>query len=163
MAKNKKQSKNFITIGLVAENRKARYDYEILDTFEAGLALLGSEVKSLRKGKANITEAYAVPYDDGVYIENMHIGSYLNMPKEFSHKPKRRRKLLLHKKEINKIIGAYNKTSETVVPLKLYFNDRGLAKLLLGIGRGKEGKDKRETIKKREWERKKSSILKSYH
>lgn len=162
MNKNNEKSRknNFIVAGQVAENRKARYDYEILETYEAGIVLAGSEVKALRLGKANITEGYARPENNEFYISNLYIGEFQSKKdKDLTHKPRRKRKLLLNKKEINKLIGAFNDASTSIVPLKLYFNKKGIAKLLLGIGKGKQKHDKRETIKKRDWERKKSRIM----
>ena len=142
----------------VAENRKARYNYAIEDTFEAGLVLGGTEVKSLRNGKANIAESYA-SYEDGeLWLINSHIPEYLQANR-FNHEPRRRRKLLMSKREIARLSQAVAREGMTLIPLKLYFNDRGRAKLLLGLGKGKKVHDKRETEKKRDWNREKSRLL----
>ena len=143
---------------LVAENRKARFNYEILETFEAGIALQGTEVKSLRMGKSNIAEAYAAEEGGDLYLINAHIPEYLQANR-FNHETRRPRRLLLHKKEISKLIGAIQRDGMTLVPLKLYFNAKGRAKLLLGLARGKKIHDKRETEKKRSWERDKARIM----
>ncbi len=142
----------------VAENRKARYNYEILETFEAGIALQGSEVKSLREGKANIAESYASAEKGEIYLINSSIQEY-RQANRFNHDERRPRKLLLHKREIARLIGATEREGMTLVPLKLYFNDRGIAKVQLALARGKKTHDKRETEKKRDWERQKARLL----
>jgi len=143
---------------LVAENRKARFNYEIGDTLEAGIALTGSEVKSLRSGRANIADSYAT--DDGgeLYLINAHIAEYKQAGRT-NHAPTRPRKLLLHRKEIGKLAGAIQREGMTVVPLKIYFNARGIAKVELGLAKGKKLHDKRETEKKRDWERQKGRLM----
>ncbi|MEM9999996.1 MAG: SsrA-binding protein SmpB [Pseudomonadota bacterium] len=143
---------------LVAENRKARFNYEILDTVEAGLMLHGTEVKSLRNGEANIAESYASYEDDEMWLINAHIPEYLEANR-FNHEPRRRRKLLLNKREIVKMVNATEREGMTIVPLKLYFNDRGRAKLQLAVARGKKVYDKRETEKKRDWQRDKARLM----
>ena len=143
---------------LVAENRKARFNYEIAETFEAGLALQGTEVKSLRQGKANIGDAYAGPSGDELFLFNVHIPEYLEANR-FNHETRRPRKLLLHRREINRLIGATQREGMTIVPLKLYFNPKGIAKVELGLARGKKLHDKRETEKKRDWERERGRLL----
>ncbi|PTW61330.1 SsrA-binding protein [Breoghania corrubedonensis] len=143
---------------VVAENRKARFNYEIMDTLEAGLELTGTEVKSLRAGKSMIAESYATDQGGQIYLINSFIPEYLQ-GNRFNHEPKRPRRLLLHKHEINKLLGAVQKDGMTLVPLKLYFNDRGRAKLELAVARGKKLHDKRETEKKRDWEREKGRLL----
>ena len=143
---------------LVAENRKARFNYEIAETFEAGLALQGTEVKSLRQGKANIGDAYAGPSGDELFLFNVHIPEYLEANR-FNHEPRRPRKLLLHRREINRLIGATQREGMTIVPLRLYFNPKGIAKVELGLARGKKLHDKRETEKKRDWERERGRLL----
>ena len=143
---------------LIAENRKARFNYEILETFEAGMSLTGTEVKSLRQGKSNIAESYATEQNGEIFLINGHIPEYLQANR-FNHEPRRPRRLLLHRKEINKLIGAIQREGMTLIPLKLYFNHRGIAKLLLGLARGKKVHDKRETEKKRDWEREKGRLL----
>ena len=145
----------------VAENRKARYNYAIEDTFEAGLVLGGTEVKSLRNGKANIAESYA-SYEDGeLWLINSHIPEYLQANR-FNHEPRRRRKLLMSKREIARLSQAVAREGMTLIPLKLYFNDRGRAKLQLGLGKGKKIHDKRETQAKRDWSRQKQRLLKDH-
>lgn len=143
---------------LVADNRKARFNYTILDTFEAGIALTGTEVKSLRVGKATIGEAYAGPSGEDLLLFNADIPEYLQANR-FNHERKRPRKLLLHRRQINKLIGAVQREGLTLVPLKLYFNEKGRAKLELALARGKTLGDKRETEKKRDWVREKSRLL----
>ena len=145
---------------LVAENRKARFNYFIEDTIEAGLALTGTEVKSLRLGRADIGEAYAVGRDNEMFLVNAHITEYSG-GNRFNHAPKRERKLLLHKREIDRLNGAVNRSGYTVVPLKLYFNERGYAKILLGVARGKRQHDKRQTIKERDWKRERGRLVRA--
>ena len=143
----------------MAENRRARFDYEILDTMEAGLVLEGTEVKSLRNGKAQITESYATPEGGEIWLINSHIPEYLQANR-FNHNERRRRKLLLKKREMSRLMSAVEKEGQTIVPLKLYFNDRGIAKLLIGIAKGKKQHDKRATEQKRDWSRQKNRLLK---
>jgi SsrA-binding protein len=143
---------------VVADNRKARFNYEIVDTYEAGIALTGTEVKSLRSGKATIGEAYAGPSGEEFFLFNAYIPEYLQANR-FNHETKRPRRLLLHKRQIDKLIGATQREGFTVIPLKIYFNDRGRAKVDLGLGRGKKLHDKRETEKERTWNREKSRLL----
>lgn len=150
-----------ISTGLVAENRRARFDYEILDTVEAGLVLTGTEVKSLRRGKAQITESYASPEKGEIWLINAYIPG-LTEANRFNHEERRPRKLLLNKREMNRLIGAVEKAGNTIVPLKLYFNDRGVAKLLIGLGKGKREFDKRETQKRRDWDRQKARLMKEH-
>ena len=145
---------------LVAENRKARFNYEIAETFEAGLALQGTEVKSLRQGKANIGDAYAGPSGDELFLFNVYIPEYLEANR-FNHETRRPRKLLLHRREINRLIGATQREGMTIVPLRLYFNPKGIAKVELGLARGKKLHDKRETEKKRDWERERGRLLRA--
>ena len=143
---------------IVADNRKARFNYEILETYEAGLALTGTEVKSLRGGKATIGEAHAGPSGGELFLFNAHIPEYLQANR-FNHETKRPRRLLLHKHQINKLIGATQREGFTVIPLKIYFNERGRAKVELGLGRGKKLHDKRETEKERSWNREKARLM----
>ena len=143
----------------VAENRKARFSYEVLDTVEAGLVLTGTEVKSLRQGKANIQEAYASHEDGEIWLINSYLPEYLQ-GNRFNHEPRRRRKLLVSKRERAKLGQNIEREGMTLVPLKIYFNDRGRAKLLLAIARGKKLHDKRETEKQRDWAREKGRLLK---
>jgi SsrA-binding protein len=143
---------------LVAQNRKARHDYFITDTFEAGIVLTGTEVKALRTGGVQITESYADPRGGEMWLVNAHIPEYAG-GNRFNHEPRRPRKLLLHKKEIEKMIGAVTRERMTIVPLELYFNERGRAKLTLGLAKGKTKGDKRESIKERDWKRDKARLM----
>ena len=143
---------------LIAENRRARRDYEIEDTVETGIVLVGSEVKSLRNGKANIAEAYASVEDDGLYLINADIPIY-TAANRFNHEPKRKRKLLVHAREIAKISQSIQREGRTAVPLKLYFNERGLAKLEIGLAKGRKTVDKRHAVKERDWNRDKQRLL----
>lgn len=143
---------------IVADNRKARFNYEILDTYEAGIALTGTEVKSLRQGKATIGEAYAGPSGEELFLFNAYIPEYLQANR-FNHETRRPRRLLLHKRQIDKLLGATQREGFTVIPLKIYFNDRGRAKVELGLGRGKKLHDKRETEKERTWNREKARLM----
>jgi SsrA-binding protein len=145
---------------VVADNRKARFNYAILDSVEAGLALSGTEVKSLRTGKATIAESYADARDGEIWLVNANIPEYLQANR-FNHAPKRPRKLLLHKRQINKLIGAVEREGMTLIPLKLYFNARGRAKIELALAKGKKLHDKRETEKKRDWNREKGRLLRA--
>lgn len=145
---------------LVAENRRARYEYAIEDTIECGIMLQGSEVKSLRIGGANIAESYASIEDGALYLINGYIAPY-NQAKTFSHDERRRRKLLVHAKELARLWQAVGRQGMTLIPLKLYFNEKGIAKLLLGIAKGKKLSDKRETEKQRDWGREKQRLLKN--
>ncbi|MCT4552964.1 MAG: SsrA-binding protein SmpB [Alphaproteobacteria bacterium] len=156
-----KNKKNYISHGVVSENRKARFNYEILETLEAGVVLTGTEVKSLRLGKCNIKDAYAVPENMELFLYNSVIHAYLQGANNKSHDPGRKRKLLLHKKQIHKLNAVFNDKNSTIVPLKMYFNDKGRAKILLGIGKGKKLYDKRETIKKRDADRETRRIMKN--
>lgn len=149
---------DFISHGLVAQNRRAHFDYEIEDKYIAGLQLTGTEVKSLRMGHANITDAYGIEKNGELFISNMFIAEYANKGYQ-SHAEKRDRKLLLNHKEIVKIIGDLSKKGATLVAIRLFFNDKGLAKLEIGLGRGKKLYDKRETIKERDWNREKQRLL----
>ena len=142
----------------VAVNRKARFNYEILETYEAGIALTGTEVKSLRTGKATIGEAYAGPSGEEFFLFNAYIPEYLQANR-FNHETRRPRRLLLHKRQIDKLIGATQREGFTVIPLKIYFNDRGRAKVELGLGRGKKLHDKRETEKERSWNRERARLM----
>lgn len=142
----------------VAQNRKARYDYFIQDTLEAGLMLTGTEVKSLRAGKANLSDAYAEERDGALWLVNAHIAEY-DSGGYMRHGEKRARKLLLKKREIGKLAGAAQRDGITLVPLSIYFNDRGIAKVQLGLARGKKHADKRATEAKRDWERQKARII----
>ena len=141
-------------------NKKARREYEILDTYEAGIVLSGPEVKSLRLGRANIGDAYADAREGEIWLINCHISEYFNAQKEFQFSPTRPRKLLLHKKEIRKLQGSIQKQGLTLIVLKIFFNNKGIAKIGLGLGRGKKDRDKRADEKSRDWQRQKQRLLK---
>jgi SsrA-binding protein len=143
---------------IVAQNRKARFNYTIEDSVEAGLVLTGSEVKSLRAGRASLGDAFARPKDGELYLCNANIPEYPNAGR-FNHEPMRERKLLLKKREMGKLFAAVQREGATLIPLKIYFNARGIAKLELGLARGKKLYDKRETEKKRDWERQKGRLM----
>jgi len=145
---------------VIADNRKARFNYEIGEVFEAGIALTGSEVKSLRQGKASIGESYADARGGEIWLVNANIAEYLQAGR-FNHLPKRPRRLLLHKRQINKLSGAVEREGMTLVPLKLYFNEKGRAKIELALARGKKLYDKRQTEKKRSWERERGRLLRA--
>jgi SsrA-binding protein len=137
---------------LVARNKRARHDYHILETWEAGLVLTGTEVKSLRDGKANLTDAYGIVKDGEVWILNMHVSPY-EQGNRYNHEPTRTRKLLLSRREIRRLIGAVERQGLTLVPLDLYFNPRGVAKVTLALAKGKKLHDKREDARRRDDER----------
>jgi SsrA-binding protein len=143
---------------IAAENRKARFHYAIDEVIEAGIALTGSEVKSLRAGRASIAESYAAARDGELWLINSNISEYTQAGR-FNHAPKRARKLLLHKRQINRLIGAVEREGMTVVPLKMYFNDKGRAKIEIALAKGKKLHDKRETEKKRDWARERGRLL----
>ncbi len=145
---------------VVAQNRRARFNYHLEETFEAGIALTGSEVKSLRAGKATIAESYADARGGEIWLVNANIPEYLQAGR-FNHAPKRLRKVLLHRRQINKLIGAVERAGMTLVPLRLYFNERGRAKIELALARGKKLYDKRQTEKKRSWERERGRLLRA--
>ena len=155
MAPRKKADPNNKT---VAENRKARYNYTVEDTLECGIMLEGSEVKSMRAGGVNIAESYAAVEDGELWLVNSHIPKY-EQAKTFQHEERRRRKLLVSKKELSKLWAEVGRQGMTLVPLKIYFNDKGRAKLLLGIAKGKQKQDKRATEKKQDWKRQQSRLL----
>ena len=143
---------------LVAENRRARFDYAIEDTLEVGVSLVGTEVKSLRIGQASIAESYASIEGDELFLINANIPIY-EPASQFNHDPKRHRKLLLKRREINRLMGDTQRKGRTIIPLKMYFNDSGRLKLLIGVGVGKRAIDKRETQKKRDWAKEKGRIM----
>jgi SsrA-binding protein len=158
-SKNDKSKNGVISHGLVAENRRARFDYEIIDTLEAGLVLTGTEVKSLRLGKAQIAESYASPERGELWLINAHIPEYLQANR-FNHDERRPRKLLVSKKQLARLDAEVSRAGNTVVPLKIFFNDQGRAKVLIGLGKGKKNYDKRETERNRDWNRDKARIMK---
>lgn len=143
---------------ILADNRRARFNYEITDTVEAGIMLAGTEVKGLREGKANIQDSYASPEDGAIYLVNAYIPEY-QAANRYNHEARRRRKLLLHKREIMRLAQQVQTKGITLVPLKLYFNEKGVVKVEIGIGKGKKMHDKRETEKNRDWERRKAQLL----
>jgi len=155
--KKKKDSAN-----IAAQNRRARHDFSIEENFEAGIMLSGSEVKSLRAGRATITEAYAQEENGELYLLNAYIPEY-DAASHFSHEPKRPRKLLLHRREIAKLDIAVNRKGMSLVPLSIYFNERGLAKVDLALARGKQKADKRADLKDRDWKRQQSRLLHEKH
>ena len=142
----------------VAQNRRARHDYFIEDTLEAGLMLTGSEVKSLRQNRGSINEAYAGEQNGEMWLINAHIPEYRGAS-HFGHEPRRPRKLLVRRRELNRLLGSVRREGYTLVPLSLYFNGRGLAKLQLGLAKGKRNIDKRQSIKERDWQRSKARLL----
>jgi SsrA-binding protein len=143
---------------VVAQNRKARFDYFIEETFEAGLQLTGTEVKSLRGGRSTIAESYVTEDGGEAWLVNANIPLYAS-GNRYNHEPKRPRKLLLHRGQINKLIGAIQREGRTVVPLQVYFNERGRAKIEIALAKGKQAHDKRQTIKDRDWQRQRSRLL----
>ena len=143
----------------IAENRRARFDYFIEDTMEAGLVLTGTEVKSLRVGRANIAESYASVENGEIVLINADIPPYAG-GNRFNHEPRRHRKLLLHAKQIGKLIGAVQRDGRTIIPTKLYWNEKGIAKLEIGLAKGKKNHDKREATAERDWQRDKARLMK---
>jgi SsrA-binding protein len=143
---------------LIADNRKARHNYEFVETMEAGLQLVGTEVKSLRNGKANIAESYATEEGGELWLINSYIPEYLEANR-FNHNPRRRRKLLLHKKQMAQLASAVNREGMTIVPNRLYFNDRGVAKLQIALAKGRKAHDKREHDKERDWKREQGRLM----
>lgn len=151
----------FKKVKTVAENRRARFDYAIEDVLEAGIALQGTEVKSLRFGEGSITESYAEVRDEQIWLVNSNIPEFSH-GNRFNHEPKRPRKLLLHGREIAKLHGAVARKGMTLVPLSIYFNGQGRAKVELALARGKNAADKRDTVKEREWKREQGRLLKEH-
>lgn len=144
--------------GVAAQNRRARHDYFILSTLEAGIMLSGTEVKSLRAGSASIAEAYAGEQGGELFLLNAYVPEY-KAANRFNHEPKRPRKLLVKRRELDKLLGAVKRDGVTLVPLSIYFNERGIAKVELGLGKGKKKGDKRESEKKKDWQREKGRLL----
>jgi SsrA-binding protein len=145
---------------VVADNRQARYNYAIGDKIEAGIMLTGTEVKSLRMGRTNLSDAYAGAKGDEIWLYNAFIPEYLQANR-FNHETRRPRKLLLHRRQINRLIAAIQREGMTLVPLRLYFNDRGLAKCEIAVAQGKKTHDKRQSIKERDWNREKARLMKA--
>ena len=154
MAKKKDNSQS----KTIAENRRARFDYEIEETFEAGIQLVGTEVKALRLGKANIAESYAAIEGSEAYLINANIPIY-EPASQFNHEPRRPRKLLLKRRELDKLMGETQRKGRTIVPMKMYFSQKGLIKLLIGVGIGKKSVDKRENQKKKDWQKQKARLM----
>lgn len=152
--------RQIIKFGQVSENRKARFAYSIDDTIEAGISLTGAEIKSLRYGLVTIVDGFVQKRGDNLFLAGVEIQKLPTANRAVNFDERRQRQLLLHRNQINRLIGKLQEKGATIVPLKLYFNNRGKLKVLLGIGYGKNKVDKRETIKQREWERSKSRLLK---
>ena len=159
MARPATTEKKLLTPRTIAENRRARYDYFIEDTLEAGIMLTGTEVKSLRNGRANIAESYAAVEGREIVLVNADIPPYGQATNYFNHEPRRPRKLLLHAKEIGKLIGAVQRDGRTLIPMRLYFNEKGRAKLELALASGKKAHDKREAIAERDWQRDRARLM----
>jgi SsrA-binding protein len=151
----------FDKVKVAAENRRARFDYHVEETFEAGIQLQGTEVKSLRAGEGTIAESYAEVRDGEVWLINANIPEFSH-GNRFNHEPKRPRKLLLHAREIEKLFGAVERKGMTLVPLSIYFNSRGRAKVELALAKGKQAHDKRASIKERDWKRDKARLLREH-
>ena len=153
-------ARSIIKVGQVSENRKARFNYSIEDTIEAGLSMTGAEIKSVRYGLVTIVDGFVQRRGDNLFLAGVEIQKLPTAARIVNFDERRPRQLLLHRSQINRMIGQLQERGATIVPLKLYFNNRGKLKVLLGIGHGKQRIDKRETIKQREWDRNKSRILK---
>lgn len=163
-ASDKKKKKGLIsTNATVADNRQARYEYALEETFEAGIMLTGTEVKSLRHGQGSIKEAYVGPKGGEIWIFNANIPEYQQASQHLQHEPKRPRKLLLHKRQVDKLLGAVSREGYTIIPTKLYFNDKGMAKIEIALAKGKKLHDKRETEKTRDWNKQKQRLMKERH
>ena len=148
-------------IKIISDNRQARYLYEILDTYEAGIELLGTEVKSIREGKLNLRDGYVLVRNGQAWLTNVHISPYTKVSEYFNHEPRRSRRLLLHKQEINKLIGQVEQKGLTLIPLKMYFKN-GWIKVSIGLAKGKKLHDKRETAKRRDDQRDMARAMKRY-
>jgi SsrA-binding protein len=159
--KNKNAGKKDAEGKIAAQNRRARFDYTIEDVMEAGIVLTGTEVKSLRTGQASIAESYAGVKSGEIYLFNAHIPEYIRAHVKLQHEVRRPRKLLLHGNQMSKLVTAVSRKGITLVPLSIYFNKRGIAKVELAVASGKRKADKRDTIKKREWQKEKSRLLKT--
>ncbi|WP_091738126.1 SsrA-binding protein SmpB [Phenylobacterium immobile] len=154
----KKETVNPSAGKLIAENRRARFDYFLEDNLEAGISLTGSEVKALRNGRANIAESYAAVEGNQVVLVNADIPPYAQAGR-FNHEPRRPRKLLLHRKQLDRLIGAVQREGRTIIPTRLYWNDKGMAKLEIALAKGKKNHDKRETEAARDWQRDKARLM----
>lgn len=160
MAKNKDKKTGLLSVDVtVADNRKAFFDYHIEQTFEAGIMLVGTEVKSLRLGQCSLKESHVGPHKGELFLMNAHIPEYQQAGSQLQHDPKRWRKLLVKKKEMDKLMGGVHREGYTIIPLRLYFNSRGLAKVEIGLAKGKKLHDKREAEKSRDWDRDKARIM----
>ncbi len=161
MVKKNKNSSGMLTKDVtIAHNRRAKFDYELINEFEAGIVLYGTEVKSLRLGQASINEAYVKEKGTEIFLLNANIQQYTQAGRFFQHEMARPRKLLLNRREINKLIGGVQKEGLTIVPIKLFFDDKGMAKITIALARGKKQHDKRATVKERDWNRNKARLLK---
>jgi SsrA-binding protein len=161
--KDKKKGGLISTDKVVADNRRANFDYAIEEKFEAGLVLVGTEVKSLRHGQCMLAESHVGEKDGALHLLNAHIPEYQQASQHFQHDPRRPRKLLLNKREINKLMGAITRDGYTIVPTKLYFDKKGRAKLEIGLAKGKKMHDKRQDKKDKDWNRDKQRIMKNYN
>lgn len=160
MAQKKEKKKELLSVdAMIADNRRARFEYFLEEKFEAGIQLTGTEVKSLRHGQCSLNEAFAGDRAGGLFLYNCYIAPYNPAGAHLQHDPKRPRRLLLHKKQIDKLLGSTKREGYTIVPVKLYFNARGLAKVEIALAKGKQAHDKRQTIKDRDWNREKSRVL----
>jgi len=158
MNKPNSQGRNKVTAAL---NRKARFEYFIEESYEAGIALMGTEVKSIRRGNISLGESFCEFKDGELYLVNCHIAEYSHGG-SYNHAPRRARKLLMHARELRKLIGAVEKKGSTIVPLEVYFNRKNFCKIKIALAKGKKLHDKRQTIKEREWSREKGRVLKDY-
>lgn len=156
---SKKKSGLISTNQTVADNRRAKFDYHLEDKFEAGLVLTGTEVKSLRHGQCMIAESHIAEKDGALHLLNAHIPEYQQASQLLQHEPRRPRKLLLKKREHDRLMGAVNREGYTIIPVRLFFDAKGLAKLEIALAKGKKQHDKRETEKKRDWNRDKQRIM----
>lgn len=160
MAKDKKKKSGLLSTNVtVADNRRAGFEYALEDKFEAGIILTGTEVKSLRLGQCSINESHVAPKRGEMFLFNAHIAEYQQAGVHLQHEPRRIRKLLLKKREVNRLMGAVQREGYTIIPLRLYFDEKGLAKLEIALGKGKKLHDKRETEKQRDWNRQKHRVL----
>lgn len=160
MSDKKKKKKQLLSVNAtVTDNRRARFDYHLEETFEAGIQLTGTEVKSLRHGQCSLNEAYVGPKESEIWLFNVQIPEYGPAGQHLQHEPKRPRRLLLHKKQIDRLMGAVTRDGYTIIPTKLYFNARGVAKIEIALARGKKNYDKREAVKTRDWNRDKARIM----
>ncbi|MGE4313224.1 MAG: SsrA-binding protein SmpB [Pseudobdellovibrionaceae bacterium] len=157
--KKTKKSQLISTNQTVTDNRRARFDYHLEDTYEAGIVLKGTEVKSLRMGQCSLNESYAGEHNGEIFLYNAYIAEYAQAGPHLQHDSKRPRKLLLNKREVKKLMGAVTREGYTIVPKRIYFNAQGRAKVEIALAKGKNTVDKRETIKQRDWNRQKSRVL----